>query len=678
MNPIRNDSPPKLHTEAANIADAAQAAASPQPSEHADLLTLARLSAHTFEALNVKAAQGSELERKIAGHARRAIESNYLCLSSKQHSTRTAEYSAESNGAILVAYAHLNERSEYEIYQVSLKQDAEEPISMELPAPARKPLAGKNEPHPENSLLGMPAELRRAIMGHVLSGTDKRQGVYDMSALKNSAYILKATLAEDQLLNFNYEVRKKIITAVDKLPLDALIKASSTDLFALASQEKKEACLVRVTDSFDAYKIYSMGRALEALNPEQRSRFVRFVLDFDTSTDDADDVDMARDFAIEKGNMISGLGAGLHSIAGHHSEIVKTILDMTDDSKGYAISGVAENFHAFDLTLREELVQAVLNIEDEQSKGKAIHGLGERLSALTDQQRNAVFEAALQFESESIFSQLVVPGLGAGVQALSQDQQRRLADAVSMMVNDTEQSRALSNLGEVLKNIEGSHYVDMFELLSNSALSMSTEEDKAEGLSGLGRGLHSGGGLEKYYSEKHEQQTIKLFDTVMSMKSDNHKSNSIAGLGSGMSALNAEQRDSLIHAVLGMPSEVDRANAIGGLGLGLQAVSFGQRESLVNACLSMADDMFKCWAIAGLAKGLHVLSAEQQVSLVDAALSLSAPHRAVVIDKLGGVKDRQQFQRLLDAALDLPATASPAQASLQAGALARFIEARPV
>lgn len=508
-------------------------------------------------------------------------------------------------------------------------------------------------------------------MDHVLTGSTKRQGVYDLSALENSSRFLKAALVGNSLLKFKHDLQKKIIGAINKLSVDDLIPFADSGLFALASDAKKEACLAAAIEDLDEISISALGGALEVLEPAQRSRLVNAILN--ARVDNDGDIDMENGHATI-GSMIGSLGAGMHTIALHHAEIIDSIMKLPESGKCLAIAGLGQALHTLDTRSRELIVQAALDMEDENFKGTAIGGLAQGMSALTEQQRNAVFDAALQFEDENEFSDFVMPGLCTGFQTLTTEQQISLVNTVSEMTDEGEQARSLSSLGSALKNVGGSQYIYILEILSNSVLSMHSEQSKASALGFLGAGLNHENGLEDFHNEKHEQLVTNIFSAVMEIANEAHKSRAIEGLGGGLSAFSIEQRSSLVEACLNMRNEENKSSAVSGLGAGLQALTHEQQENLIDASLSMTNERAKSNAIAGLGKTLRTFTAEQQARLVDATVDMGIQFKGWVIAKLSSVEDLQQYGRLVDAALSLPPSNSSRLLSSQAQALASLIK----
>lgn len=667
MDPIRGNSSYNVQSSSANTAQAVQAAAEKHPSGHASSLTSAMLSHHAFDALNAKEAQGSEQEKTLARFAKQAINSGRLQRSPNQPQNGIAQFGVRRNQDILVIKAKLNERSEYDILSVGFKSGSGGTASLKLPIPVNVPEGTSAKLPPKHSLLGMPTELKWAIMEHVFTGSTKRQGADDLSALEKSSRLLKAELEGNSLLKFKHDLQNKIIGAVEKLSVGELTKMADSGLFALASAAKKEACLAAAIESLDEGSICALGGALEVLDPAQRSRLVNAILN--AVADDEGDIDMEDDHAIT-GNMIGSLGAGMHTIAIHHTDIIDSIMKLPDSGKCWAIYGLGKALHTLDTRSREIMVHAALNMEDEDSKATAIGGLAQGMSALTEQQRNAVFDAALQIDNESEFSDPLMPGLCLGFQTLTTGQQIKLVITVSEMIDEDEQTRSLRELGPALKSVNPHRYIDALETLRNSVLSMHSETNKALALGFLGSGLNDENSPDGFHNERYEQLATNIFSSIMELVSDLHKSLAVSALKDGLSAFTIEQRSSLVETCLNMKNEENKSRAVSGLRAGLQALTHEQKENLIEASLSMTNGMAKSDAIASLGEAISAFTAEQQARLVDAAVGEGILFKDRVIASLSGIEDIQQYGRLIDAATILPSSNSQGPFSPQARALA--------
>jgi hypothetical protein len=672
MDPIRGSS--AYNMQSISSANPAQAATGAHPSGHADSLTLAMLSDHTVAALNAKETQGNAQEKMLAGFTKQALGSGQLQLSPNQTPGCVAQFGTRRNQDVLAIKAKLNEhdQSKYDVLSVGFRRCSEEPLSMRLPTPMPRPQKKIIKFPPQHSLLGLPTELQQAIMGHVFTGSTKRQGVYDLRSLDNSTRLLKAVLAGDSLLKFKHDLQKKIIGAINKLSVGDLLPFADSGLFALASDAKKEACLAAAVEDLDENSIASLGAALEELKPAQRSRLVNAILNAGIDNDGDTDMEVG---PTAVGNMIGSLSSGMHTITAHHAKIIDSIMKLPESGKCYAIGGLGKALHRIDTRSRDLIVQAALDMEDEEFKGGAIGGLAQGMSALTDQQRNAIFNSALQFENESEFSNSVMPGLTEGFNALTPAQQFSLANTVSQMTDDDEQARSIRRLGAALEEINGRHHIDILEILSNSILSMHSENSKANALGYLGPGLNHDKGLKGSYAAKHEQLVTNIFNAVMEIPHETHKSRAIAGLGGGLSAFSIEQRSSLVEACVNMRSEKNKSISISGLGAGLRALTHEQREKLINVSIIMVTDESKANAIAGLGNTLKAFTAEQQAKLVDSAVNMGIRFKGRVIASLRNVSNIQQLGRLIDAAVSLPLTnANAGLLSPQAQALASLTE----
>lgn len=671
MDPVRGTSDYRNQVSPANPAETSQAVAAKHPFGHNPLLTAALLSRQAFDMLNIKEAQGNEQEKNLVRLAKEAIGSSQLRISPNQRATEIAQFGIQNNQGVLVIQAKLNQRSEYDVLGVSFRRSSGDSITLKLLGSEHQPHVQPTKMPPKNSLLGMPLELQQAIMGYVLTGSTMRQGTYDLSALENSNSVLKDNLKGDVLLKSKHDFQKKMIGAVNRLPIKILVKFSDTALFALASQDKIDACLDEVIKKFNNETITSsMVQAIEVLSPEQRTRLVKEVLSF--GLDEDGDVDM--DDIVEKGCIIGSLGKGLNTVSDHHAEIIDAVLQMPDSGQGWAIWGLGEGLHALNATFRDRLVQATLNMKDEIEQGRAIGGLAEGMCALTEQQRDAVFNAVLQFQNEAVFSHFVIPGLCKDLQTLTWEQQCDLANVVSGMAKEGEQSIALESLGPALKSIKGPHYTDIIERLSNSVLSIHSEHHRANALGSLGAGLQPRNSFENANLETHEQLATTIFDAVMNLAAEVDRSQAIAGLGRGLSAFSPEQRNTLVNACLNMKNETNKGCALEGLGAGLEALNHNQKEALVNASLSLAHARTKAYAIVGLGAALKALTYEQQAKLVGAAIDIKdVQFRVLAIEGLRNVENIELYSRLVDAALNLPIY-RPNLVSPQARALASLIK----
>lgn len=640
-------------------------AANVQPSDHPNYLSPARLSNHSFHALNSFKNQGNESEKNLAQMAMDSISGNFLKLGPKQQQNQVAIYGRSVNNNTLVIRAKLNDRSEYDILALGLRKSSGEKTLMKISTLVSAPQAQLTRKPAENTLSGLPLELTQAIMEHISDSSDRRQAVYDLDSLENSARRFKSSLEGHPLLKLNHHIYKRIIGTINKTDVNELIAFADSALFTLASQQKREDCLTAAISKANEFQICCLGQALDKLQPEQRTRLVMTVLSDTNHRDPAMDMADVTEDAYDdeaKGNIIGSFGSGLHTIPEHHAQIIDAVHQLNDPGKAWAINGLGTGLHLLDNTLCEELIQAAADIEDENIQGLAIYGLCAGLSALTELQRATVFDAALTIENELVFAEIVAEGLSKGLQALTSLQQLQLADTVSFMDDEGAQALALQGLGSALKKVSDSHYIEMLAMLSESAMSMQNEVNKAFAISGLGAGLHMQQPLstlddENYQQddENYQQLTDNFVSTALSMSNEGNKSIAIAGLGGGLSALTLEQREYLINASLDMAAEDNKSIAIVGLANGLQMLTSQQRERLVDACLNIENEAYKSETIAGLGASLHTLTSEQQGKLVDATVNFqSVANMKGAIISLRDIKGQQQFGRLVDAAFRLP------------------------
>lgn len=661
MDPVRGADSFKMPIESANTGATTQATAHKPPSMHANFLTLSQLTPHSFEALNSLQRHGDETGKALAEFAKDAIQGGFLSVSPNQQQTNVARYGKSVNGNVLVIQARLNERSQYDILSIGIRQASGKIMSMTFPEPADNP--GTRKAGTAKALLpGMPVELQRLVMREIFTNENRRQAAYELSAFGVSNKHLKDVLGNDVLLKSEHNAQKKIIGAVNHLSIENLAKVVDTPLFTLASQVRRDACVHYIVDSSnDEILINSLARALEMLKPEQRSYFVRFYLEYDC--------DGNPDTRNAISSIIGNIGASLHAIPEHHSEIVEAVLQMEDSGKAFVIRGLGEGLDALGVTLRDKLVQATLQLQDEFNLSTAIRGLCDGLSALTVQQRSRVVDAAMLIRSEHEFMFAVVEGFSVGLQVLEPMQQLDLAAAALAVINLEKRAEALCQVGGALANVSGSQYIELLGRLSDGAFSIASEEYRANAIAGLGRGLHLEPELPDSLSEQHSQLIQRLIDEGLAIKDESNKSHAIAGLGGGLHALTAEQKSDVVNGALGMQDEADKSRAIAGLGAGLSALSFEQRERVVNVCLAIEDAEYKSKAIQGLGASLAALTSEQRVKLTDAATTLLDGHKWDAIAALRNIKEPQQFLRLVDAALSLQADGSEGDVSDQLKAL---------
>lgn len=483
------------------------------------------------------------------------------------------------------------------------------------------------------------------------------------------ARLLKPNRVGHSLLDFKHDLQQRMIDSINRLSIDDLMPFADSDLFALASSEKKEACLSAAINSLDPDSLSALGRALEVLTPEQRYRLVGAILSVRVARDDGATGDNETSHA-NKGDMIGSLGAGLPTITNQHAELVDSVLELSDSGKCWAIYGWGKGLHALDPHLRDRLVRAALHMDKEEFKSEAIGGLAEGMSVLTEQQRNALLGASLQFSDEHEFSNFVMPGLCKGLQALSPEQQYDVAFTVSQMTDEDEFARALCSLGPALKSVTGAHCIDMLRILSDRVSRLHSEQSKASALGHLGAGLHPLDGVDGFNDKQHGQIVSILLSMAMGMTREAYKSRVFAGLAGGIRAFSPVQREMLIDSCLSMENEINRGLAVAGLGASLETLTHDQKDNLLNVSVSLTHERIRSLAIAGLGKALNALTPEQQIRLVDAALGIGIQYKGVAIGGLRDVEDLRQYSRLVDSALGLPSSNSPGLPSPQTQALA--------
>ncbi len=650
MELVRGAASPHVPSEQASTEASTQNTVNKQPSMHSSSLTLSRLTPRSFEALNALQSQGDEKSKSLAKFAKDAVQGGFLRLSPNQQKTSVAQYGRSINGSVLVIQARLNELSQYDILSIGVRHASGEKKSLTLPEPICTP-GKKQADTAESFFMEMSPEVKRLVMRDVLENENRRQAVYDLNALGVSNRHLKAVLMNDVLLKSDHDAHKKIIGTINRTSIEHLAQLAETRLFALASQGKRDACFDYIVDhAGDEFLMASLGYALDTLKPEQRSHFVKSNLEINCK----DDPEMSS----AMGGIIGGMGAGFHTIPEHHSEIVEAVLGLEDAGKAFAIRGLGAGLDTLDETSCDKLVQATLELEDEFDKSTAIRGLCDGLSSLTPKQRNAVFDAALLVRNEHRFRVAIVEGFSLRLHVLEPQQQLNFATAVLAMEDEEEKAHALHDVGGALKKVPGSKYVELLERLSQGALALAFEENRATAIGGLGRGLHLEPGLDDSMSEKHTQLIQQLIDGGLAMESERNKSHAIAGLGGGLQALTAEQKRDVLNIGLAMQDEANKSRTIAGLGAGLSALNSEQRERVLNACLAMADSEYKSEAIQGLGAGLAALTSEQRVKLTDAAVTLPDDDKWEAISALRNIKEPQQFLRLVDAALSMQADVS--------------------
>lgn len=644
MDPVKGAASLQLPVEAASTVVTTQATANIPAPLHASSLTLANLGPRSFEELNELEHQGDERKKNLAKLVKDSMQSGFLSLGPNQQQPLIAQYGRKVNNTTLVICAKQNEISQYEILSVGIRHTSGKTISMVFPKVSdntERRKAAADEP----SIYRLPQELKRRIMGEILSSENKRQAVYDLTSFVASNHHLEGVLNHDVLLKPDLDARKKIIGAVNSSAIRHLAQFVNTPLFMLASQQKRETCFDYILNyATDEEHIKSLGNALEFLTEGQRSHYVNNYLDLDSRNDP--DLDSA------VGGIIGSMGSGLHTIPKHHSELVEAVLDMGDVGKSFAIRGLGKGLGALDEALQDMLVQATLDLEGESNLSNAIRGVCDGFSAISTGQRDAVFNSSLLVTNELDFTYKIVNGLSEVLHVLKPKQQLDLADAVSAMRGESEKSFALQYMGKALTRVSGSQYVELLSRLSNAALSMRSEKDRAIAVAGLGQGLHPGPGLDNLVST-HAQLIQQLIDETLAMNNEPNKSLAIAGLGGGLQALTSEQKGNVLNIGLGMRNEANRSHVIGGVGVAMSALTFEQRDNVVNTCLSINDSKCKSIAIQGLGAGLDALTPAQRARLVDAAITLPDEHKLEAIAALRTVKEPQQFLRLVEAALSL-------------------------
>jgi hypothetical protein len=648
MDPIRAGNAPPMLINLENDAEPMHTVSEMHPSGYATTLKFSMLSNRTMAALSAKEKQGDEHEKTLAIYVKQAMGTGLLKISPNQRANSNAQFGMQPTlNSVIAVKATLNERLEYDILSIGLKRDGEAPIFTLLLAPAHRPPTRPASVQHKSRLLLMPLELQQSVMQQVLTGTTKRQGVYDLSALQGAAKPLKITLAENFLLSLKHEMGKKIIGAVNNMCADDLVLVSDTILFELASPEKKEACVAVAIEDLHPDSIDRLGRAMVQLEPDQRKRLVYAILNaqFDDLLDSEDRLDNV-------GILIGSLGAGMHTIAEHHNEILNTILRLPDPSKCWAIHGLGKGLSALNPEWHEPVLQAALEIEEQEYRSEAISGLTEGMSVLTENQSSSIFEAAILINDDD-FSDAVIPGLCKGIQGLTIAQQSRLADLVSRMTLEANMVESIICLGPALKDVKGNHCLEMLEKLINVSLSMISEENRAISLGSLAAGLGSGIISESGSAEQFVQLLSNLFGAVMALADEGNKSKAIAGFGLGLRLLSSHQKHSLIDTCLGMATEKNRCQAIAGLGVGLKYLDNDQRKKVLNSSLIMAEDLKAC-AIMGLGRAITAFDARQQARLVDVAIQIGPQYRGGCIVALSGVEDLVQYSLLVNAALSLP------------------------
>jgi hypothetical protein len=500
-------------------------------------------------------------------------------------------------------------------------------------------------------------------MVQVLDGSMKRHDACELSSFANSSNVFKLVLLGGVVLKFKDVLRKKIIDAINALPIDEIVVFAGPHLFALASDAKKEACLAAAIVKLDEESITAIGGWLEMLDDAQRGRLVNAILS--GWVESQSDIDIESD-PVMLGFMIGSLGGAMHTIPTHQAQIFEIFMRLPDSGKCWAIHGIGKSLHTLNARRRQLIVQAALDMEDELYKGPAMGGVALGLSALTEQQRNEVFNAILEFENEHELATYVIPDLCKEFRALTAEQQLRLAIAISEMLNEADQARSLNHIAPALSEISGLQYISILQVLCSCALSMSSEKHRANALGYLGIGFNRHDSLFGSDSAKHGQLAARVYNAVMELTSEDLKSRAIAGLGRGLLAFSAEQRSNLIKSCLNMKNEINKGGAIHGLGTCLPALTHEQRQKLINVSLSLTDESARAGAIAGLGMSIRILTAGQQASLVDAAINMGPEFKGWIISNLTQVKDIQQLGRLINSALALPPSTDGYLAQVQA------------
>lgn len=136
-------------------------ATEPCSSKPADALMPRTLSSQATKGLNAKETLGSEQEKKLATLAKLAIRSGALQIVAGQSLNDATQFRIEANNNVLTIEAKLNERSEYDVLSVDLKEHAKANVSMTLPA------------LPQPALLRLPMELKL----HIASYTKDDKGL---------------------------------------------------------------------------------------------------------------------------------------------------------------------------------------------------------------------------------------------------------------------------------------------------------------------------------------------------------------------------------------------------------------------------------------------------------------------------------------------------------------------
>jgi hypothetical protein len=535
-------------------------------------------------------------------------------------------------------------------------------------------------------LASLPPELQVIVGHYVAANPNKRESARSVNALMLANKQLRSILQADTNLQNDCKIIKKILSAVDHLPLECLSDRPLSILHLLSKKIISEAldeCLDYEDDEDKIEALANWASKLPALDDADQERVIKLVL-----TGRYHDV-------IELSNFISRMGAGLHAIdPKYHKSLVARILSMNENSRSRTLNGFGQALPSLHDDLKKALVHAALAIQpgrDNNYKSLAIQGLAKGLEALKPSQCAELAHAALNLVVQEQKS-YAIEAFGPHLALFEPAEQKSLITAALSFVDSEDKARAIGGLSRGLGKLNAIRYGDVLTQLRSVAaglpdpykvkfisqcgeglqpsedplveaqrqglvidtLSMAREANKSHAIEGLGAGLHALNagnrgtlvtaalqltdqankcaaitGLLKHGLALIEGQRDQLFDAMLELP-ELEKSRAIANLGSAAGLLTPKQRGLLVGATLALSTEDRKSEAIAGLGKAISALTGDEGDKLVSATLSMRSPANKTKAIEGLAR----ITGIRREHLIDGALTLPLGYRVVALDAL--------------------------------------------
>lgn len=193
--------------------------------------------------------------------------------------------------------------------------------------------------------------------------------------------------------------------------------------------EQKQALLTRAlslpNDTLDRECVVcTLAAGVAHLDPDALSRLVDAIL------------------AMQSARAMAALGPALaHLPPEQQDQVLDAMADLDDEGKAVAIAGLAAAWPSLAPARRGRMVDQVLGMDSGIHLAEAIGALGPHLKHLEEGRRDAVVERALHLLGHAAARGAITQdpvlalaaGLGAGMQALRDDQRGALVDAVAAM-----------------------------------------------------------------------------------------------------------------------------------------------------------------------------------------------------------------------------------------------------